>query len=247
MINLIQTRRRVMKMMMLVALVVPILAACNSNAAEKEADMGTVVYALKDIDRMALIAPADLEERQMPKDKIPENAASSASLLAGSYSAGIRKGYMISVQAQSIGAPPWKVTVQCVNRDIPAGYSINKKKDFGTKEIDAGPVEWAKKPLFRDDFQMFAGKDLKKGDIPEYFDFDDPKVFYAVKDIPASVPFDPSFVRVEKMDSKKIPKGAMTTVDATLMCSRVAHPIKAEKMLFARDFRLETEAERKQH
>jgi ABC-type proline/glycine betaine transport system substrate-binding protein len=56
MINLIQTRRRVMKMMMLVALVVPILAACNSNAAEKEADMGTVVYALKDIDRMALIA-----------------------------------------------------------------------------------------------------------------------------------------------------------------------------------------------
>ncbi len=140
-----------MKMMMLVALVVPILAACNSNAAEKEADMGTVVYALKDIDRMALISPDDVEERQMPKDKIPENAASSASLLAGSYSAGIRKGYMISVQAQSIGAPPWKVTVQCVNRDIPAGYSINKKKDFGTKEIDAGPVEWAKKPLFRDD------------------------------------------------------------------------------------------------
>ncbi len=247
MINLIQTRSRVVKMLMLVALVFPFLAGCTSNAAEKKEDMGTVVYALKDIDRMALISPDDVEERQMPKDKIPENAASSARVLAGSYSAGIRKGYMISNRAQSIGAPPWKETVQCMNKDIPAGYSINKKKDFGTKEIDAGPIEWAKKPRFHDDFQMFAGKDLKKGDMPEFFDMDDSKVLYAVKDIPASASFDPAFVRVEKMDSKKIPKGAVTTVDASLMCTRVAHPIKAGKMLFARDFRRETEAERKQY
>ncbi len=54
---------------------------------EERAVKRTVVYAAKDIEEGAMIAPDDLEEQSLAESKIPESAVSSQSMAAGSFAA----------------------------------------------------------------------------------------------------------------------------------------------------------------